>query len=425
MNTFLRHGLSITLAFGVIAGAAFAPVVPAQAAQYSQDYLPQDELEQLLAPVALYPDALLTQLLIAATYPLDVVQAARFLDQNPNLRGEALSRAAEAKPWDESVKALLQTPSVIVMMNDRLDWTQQLGDAFLDQRDEVMDTVQTLRTQARASGSLQNTEQQRVVVREEVIVIEPARPEYLYVPYYDPYVVYGNWRWSRRPWFWSPPPLYRPPSFGVSIVSGISWGIAIGISNDRWYSHRPDWREHSITINNNFYGSRPPRPGEQRPAPSVWQHRDDRRERLPLPVITPRDRDLLPRPGWPMRDEPRHDRRDDDRNDRRPSPVFNQDRPTRDIRPQEIERPINRPEPQRPQTRPESDDRGNRPRPSPEVRPAQPDTRRSLPETRREESERQVPRPNFDRSPGPNRERDRPERDERRDDRGRDRDRMR
>src|SRR5438552_3664244 len=152
--------------------------------------LSQDQLDSLLAPIALYPDQLLSQVLMASTYPLDVVEAARFVQQNPGLKGEALDQALATKTWDPSVQSLAAFPQVLAMMNDKLEWTQQLGDAFLANEAQVMGTVQSLRARAQAAGNLQNTPQQKVIVQERTIIIEPAQPQVVYVPVYNPTVIY-------------------------------------------------------------------------------------------------------------------------------------------------------------------------------------------------------------------------------------------
>ena len=206
----------------------------------------QEELDQMLAPIALYPDSLLAQILMAATYPLEVVQADRWANANRNLRGDQLNDALDQNDWDPSVKALVPFPQILAMMSERLEWTQKLGDAFLDQEDEVMDTVQKLRARAEAAGNLRDTDQQRVIVEGNVIEIEPAQPEVVYVPVYDPFVVYGPW------WFPAFRPFFFPPPRGVVMVRGFgfwprivvsrSWGHAWG----HW-----DWRNHYVNVNVN------------------------------------------------------------------------------------------------------------------------------------------------------------------------------
>jgi hypothetical protein len=204
----------------------------------------QEELDQMLAPIALYPDSLLAQILMAATYPLEVVQADRWAKANRNLTGDQLNDALDNKNWDPSVKALVPFPQVLAMMSERLEWTQKLGDAFLEQEDEVMDTVQRLRARAEAAGNLRDTEQQRVIVEEGDIVIEPVQPEIVYVPVYDPFVIYGPWWYPAFPPFFFPPPrgvvIVRGFGFWPRIVVGRAWGHAWG----HW-----DWRHHSINVN--------------------------------------------------------------------------------------------------------------------------------------------------------------------------------
>src|SRR5512136_430017 len=158
---------------------AAPPWVIAQATQGTQEskVFKQEELDQMLAPVALYPDDLLTQLLMASTYPLEIVQAARWTKQNKDLKGDKLTDALEKQDWDPSVKSLVNFPDVLSKMNENLEWTQKLGDALLTQQKQVMDTIQNLREKAQKEGNLKTTEQQKVVVEEETIIIEPADPE--------------------------------------------------------------------------------------------------------------------------------------------------------------------------------------------------------------------------------------------------------
>jgi len=153
----------------------------------------QEELDQLVAPIALYPDSLLTQILMASTYPLEVVQADRWAKQNKDLKGDALAKGLEAQPWDPSVKSLVNFAQVLAMMSEKLDWTQKLGDAFLAQQKDVMGSVQKLRAKAQASGNLKTTKEQVVKVEQETIIIEPASPQVIYVPAYNP--TRGMRRW--------------------------------------------------------------------------------------------------------------------------------------------------------------------------------------------------------------------------------------
>src|SRR5262245_9622092 len=188
---------------------------PAQ--QPQQQPLTQQQVQQLVAPIALYPDALLAQVLTASTYPLEVTLAARWAEKNPNLKGAALEEAMQKEPWDPSVKGLTSVPQVLAMMNEKLDWTQQLGEAFLAQPDDIQNAVQALRAKADEAGNLKSSKEQKVrrvaappspgyVGPPEYIVIEPVEPDYVYVPVYDPVVVYGAGYWppAYAPFYWYP-----------------------------------------------------------------------------------------------------------------------------------------------------------------------------------------------------------------------------
>ncbi|MBX3590125.1 MAG: DUF3300 domain-containing protein [Burkholderiaceae bacterium] len=258
-----------------------APAGPSQAQQqydtsYAQAAYAQEELDQMLAPIALYPDAMLAQVLMAATYPLDVVEADRFVRQNPGLTGEALADAVEGMPWDPSVRALTQFPSVLAMMSERLDWTERLGDAFLAQRDQVMDTVQSLRARAWDAGNLSSNDQQQVIVQDQVIAIEPVRPGYLWVPYYNPVVVFGTWWWpDYQPFFWVPPVAYRPPHFSRVYSSGIAWSPYVPLRPRLWHDPRPVWRDRYVVVDNHRVNNViVTRPGASRPL--VWRHDPER-----------------------------------------------------------------------------------------------------------------------------------------------------
>ena len=219
----------------------------------------QEELDQILAPIALYPDSLVAQILMASTYPLEVVQADRFAKQNASLKGEPLTKALEAQSWDPSVKSLVNFPQVLTMMSEKLEWTQKLGDAFLAQQKPVMDTIQGLRAKAQAAGNLKTTKEQTVIVEEKIIKIEPASPQVIYVPAYNPTVVYGAW-----PYPASPPYYYYPPgyvattaafSFMAGAAVGAAWGYAWG--NNNWNSGNVDIDvDRNTNINNNINRSK-------------------------------------------------------------------------------------------------------------------------------------------------------------------------
>jgi hypothetical protein len=269
--------VALALAFGGMtplapgARAQTAPAPQAVAVAPQQDLLTQAQLEQLLAPVALYPDDLLMQVLMAATYPLEVVQAKRWLGQGRNgaLRGDDLARALEAQPWDPSVKSLVPFPDVLGLMNDRLDWTQQLGDAVLDQQQDVFNAIQVLRNRAQAAGMLASGPEQTVTVTQNVtvapapgavvapppqtIVIAPTQPERVYVPVYDPNVVFGTWP---HPGF---PPAYFPPPVGWGLANALLTGMAFAagtaIVGSLWGWGRPNWGRGSVDVNVNRFNS--------------------------------------------------------------------------------------------------------------------------------------------------------------------------
>ncbi len=157
------------------------------------------ELDQMLAPIALYPDSLLAQVLIAATYPGDVTEADRWVKQNASLKGDALNNALEKVQWDESVKALAAFPQVLAMMAQEIGVDTKLGEAFMNQQADVTASIQRLRAKAHEAGNLETTAEQKVVVKGEAIEIEPANPEVVYVPHYDPVAVYGTWWWPAYP----------------------------------------------------------------------------------------------------------------------------------------------------------------------------------------------------------------------------------
>jgi Protein of unknown function (DUF3300) len=183
----------------------------------------QEELDQIVAPIALHPDPLISQILMASTYPIEVVQAERWTKQNASLKGDAVTAALEKQDWDPSVKSLVAFPAVLTMMSEKLDWTQKLGDAFLADQKKVLDTIQSLRAKAQASGNLKTTKEQTVIVEEKIIKIEPASPEVIYVPTYNPTVVYGAWPYPAYP-----PYSYYPPGYVASSMMMFGAGMAMG-----------------------------------------------------------------------------------------------------------------------------------------------------------------------------------------------------
>src|SRR5476649_2933245 len=239
----------------------------------------QQELDQMLAPIALYPDALLSQILMASTYPLEVVEAARWSNARPGLSGDDAVRAAEGENWDPSVKSLLAFPQVLERMDENLQWTQALGDAFLDQQAQVMDVVQTLRRRAEAAGNLRSDDRLRVLDSGSGLMVEQFNPEVAYVPYFDPLVVYGSWWWPAYP-----PVHWRPWSGYYSrpgYARGVYWGPPIGVSAGFFFGAF-DWQRHQVRVvqvNNYYYRHSA---GVNRAmfanlVPGAWQHEPEQR----------------------------------------------------------------------------------------------------------------------------------------------------
>jgi hypothetical protein len=239
----------------------------------------QEELDQMLAPIALYPDSLLAQIFMASTYPLEVVQADRWAKQNTTLKGDALTAALEKQPWDPSVKSLVNFPQVLAMMSEKLDWTQKLGDAFLAQQKEVMGTVQTLRKKAVEAGNLKTTSEQQVIVEKETIVIQSASPQVVYVPTYNPTVVYGAWPYPAYP-----PAYYYPPgysagtvllAFGAGVAVGAAWGYGWGHCD--WHGGDVDVDiNRNTNINNNI--NRGNYAKQYQGGQGNWQHNPEHRK---------------------------------------------------------------------------------------------------------------------------------------------------
>jgi len=220
----------------------------------------QPDLDRMLAPIALYPDPLLSQILMASTYPIEVVEAARWSRANSGLQADAAVRAVEDKDWDPSVKSLVAFPEVLARMDENLEWTRQLGDAFLVQEPQVMETVQQLRLRARAAGTLATDGRIRVVEEGRMIIVRPVDPRVIYVPYYDPRFAYGTWWWpAYPPVVWAPWPgyavRYPPPRPGVAV--GFFWGPAVRVSVGFFFG-AIDWprREVRVVSVNNYYYQR-------------------------------------------------------------------------------------------------------------------------------------------------------------------------
>jgi len=231
------------LIWSIMASCLFAG--PALCAEEAKQPFKPEELEQIVAPIALYPDSLLAQVFMASTYPLEIVQAARWSKEHPDVKGDAVSKAVEKETWDASVKSLVAFPDVLTMMNEKLDWTQKLGDAFLAQQKDVMDAVQRLRVKAKEAGNLKSGKEQTVKTEAapagapapQIIIIESKDPEVVYVPTYNPTVVYGAWPYPAYPPYYYYPPYYAPGaaffSFSVGVVvGGAIWGNCNWGGND-------------------------------------------------------------------------------------------------------------------------------------------------------------------------------------------------
>jgi Protein of unknown function (DUF3300) len=244
----------------------------------------QEQLEQIVSPIALHPDELVSQILMASTYPLEVVQADRWVKENESLEGDALVKALDDQPWDPSVKSLIQFPQVLDMMSTKLDWITDLGDAFIAQQADVLSTIQTLRAKAKDEGNLESNEQQTVTVdsgsttQNQTIIIEASDPDVVYVPTYNPTVVYGSWPYPAYPPYYYYPPGYvaRPGvAFGIGVAVGATWGYAWGNCNwrggdididiNRNYNRNTNIRNSNIRNNNDFRNNTGNRNGK-------WNH---------------------------------------------------------------------------------------------------------------------------------------------------------
>ena len=224
--------------------------------------IPPDQLDSLVAPIALYPDPLLSQTLIASTYPLEVVQLQQWLAQHKDLKDKALVAAVEKQDWDPTIQGLAALPDVVKQLADNIKWTTDLGNAFLAQQNDVMDAVQRMRKKAQSNGNLKSSEQQKVetktVESKQVIVIEQANPQVVYVPSYNPTVVYGAPIYPYPPIYYPPPGYYAAGmaiSFGVGIAMGAAWGggwccgSSWGGNNNVYINHNNNFVNNSDRIN--------------------------------------------------------------------------------------------------------------------------------------------------------------------------------
>src|SRR6266496_1393836 len=264
-----RFGFASQSLHGVMAILCFALLSPGYAVALAQETQPQnaapaeeapkipsDQLDSLVAPIALYPDPLLSQTLVASTYPLEVVQLQQWLEKNPNLKGTALANAVEKQNWDPSIQATAALPAVVKQLGDNIAWTSDLGNAFLAQESDVMDAVQRMRAKAQGAGNLKTSQQQTVQTQQvegkNVVVIQPASPDVVYVPSYNPVVVYGPPVYPYPPIYYPPPGYYAAGaaiSFGVGVAVGAAWGGHWG-----GWGYNCGWGHNNINVNvNNKY----------------------------------------------------------------------------------------------------------------------------------------------------------------------------
>ncbi len=259
------------------APAATPAATPAAAPATKEVVFGQEELDQMVAPLALYPDPLLAQVLMAATYPGDVAEAAAWSKAHPDANGDDAVRQVASQPWDPSVQSLVAFPQALATLEQDPAWVQRLGDAFLAQPDDVMDAVQRLRRQAQAAGTLESNEYQKVTEQplpaaaaapaatggvvtapqqaSSAIIIEPSNPEVVYVPSYDPTTAYGTWAYpSYPPTYYPPPPRYYP--VGSALASGLAFGVGLAITDSLWGGFDwddDDWGHNDIDIDINHY----------------------------------------------------------------------------------------------------------------------------------------------------------------------------
>lgn len=253
MNIFTRQNrmgqrLTLLTLFTVLALTLLAPFSQALAETNDQEAsFSEAELAQMLAPIALYPDSLLTHILIASTYPLELVQAKRLQGKNNLLPTEQLMEKAKDEEWDPSVTALLAFPTVLEKLSEDLEWTQDLGDAFLQDEERMLTAIQTLRHQADEANSLAEMENMQVSRVDNQIIIEPAQKEVVYVPYYDPRVVYGHWAWyNYPPVYWAPYPYYVRPPYGH-----FYWHRGVHISFNYYFSAFHWHKRHVVVVHHN------------------------------------------------------------------------------------------------------------------------------------------------------------------------------
>ena len=276
-------GLLVAAVLILAAAAPAAFVTAQQPAPADGARIPPDQLDSLVAPIALYPDPLLAQVLAASTYPIEIVELQQWLSKNSGLKDRALTDAVEQQPWDASVQALAGMPDVVKRLSDDIQWTTNLGNAFLAQQNDVMAAVQRMRSKAKSNGNLESTQQQVVqtksVENQQVIVIEQASPQVVYVPAYNPTVVYGPPVYPYPPIYYPPP----PPPGSLAISFGI--GMAMGAMMSGGWGYGCGWgHSNTVVINNNntYIRNQNVRTGN-RNVSNNWQHNAAHRGGTPYP----------------------------------------------------------------------------------------------------------------------------------------------
>ena len=230
----------------VVEPATYAPVETQQVSVAETE----TQLQQLVAPIALYPDALVGQILAASTYPTQIREAEQWMQQHSDLKGQELAQEVDKQSWDPSVKALTQFPTVLANMQKNLTWTSALGDAYINQQQDVLNAVQEMRQRALQAGNLKNTPQEKVVTQGQTVVIQPADPQVVYVPVYDPWIVYGPPLAVYPGWvpygglYAVGPGVSFGLGFGVGLYAGFGWG---------WHHWDADWRDRHILFDHDRY----------------------------------------------------------------------------------------------------------------------------------------------------------------------------
>jgi hypothetical protein len=298
----------------VCSGAALTVLVShATLAQESNKPYTPEQLDQMLAPIALYPDALLAQVLMAATYPLEIVEAARWSQAHPTLKGDAAVSAVKDQSWDVSVKSLTAFPQTLEMMSAKLEWTQKVGDAMIGQQKDVAESIQRLRAKAAAAGNLKSTPQQKVSTQaapsggSSAIVIEPANPELIYVPYYNPNVVYGPWPYpTYPPYYYPPPPNYAAATAATGLLMfglGVAAGAAM-FGGWHWGWSGGGWGNSYTSVNvNKAVNISPNNFNASRYANGEWQHDAAHRDGVPYRTAAERQRYNQVRPDAQQREQ--------------------------------------------------------------------------------------------------------------------------